>query len=117
MAQNDRDDSPAQLVPRPAMFQVLDTETGSIEVLEAGGAECAWPAPRASSALAVWRDRFLVAYGGLVRAPMLSYTRSPRPLHLQSARPAGVATRAILCNLTRLQPAALRHSPCPGCRD
>lgn len=58
-----------RLVPLAGILQALDTETGSIELLQPASSDCAWPAPRASSSLAVWRDRFLVAFGGLVRTP------------------------------------------------
>jgi hypothetical protein len=57
----------AQLTASSSMFQVLDTDTGSIQSLESASSECAWPAPRASTTVVAWRERFLVMFGGLVR--------------------------------------------------
>jgi hypothetical protein len=55
------------LVPTAYNFQVLDTVTGTIEVLEPTSNDCEWPAPRSAASLAVWRERFLVMFGGKVR--------------------------------------------------
>lgn len=56
----------SSLVTPAHAFQALDTATGTVEVINPVSDDCEWPAPRSEASLAVWRDRFLVMFGGKV---------------------------------------------------